>query len=153
MQRVVWTRYPTLLLSEPANANPITDFEIRAVNRANIIAAREQFGFESMTGFEQSADRVGYRHYMAFEGTRPIASAALVQFERIGYLTYAQTAESARERGAQTALIVRRCEDARRLGCTSIVSQTLTMLERSFANLQRCGFREIYEQEVYEGRT
>jgi hypothetical protein len=153
MQRVVWTRYPTVVLSEPANVNPNTDFEIRMVNRAQIVAAREQFGFRSMEGFEQSAGRPGFSHYLAFEGARPIASAALVQFERIGYLTYAQTNESDRERGAQSALIVRRCEDARRLGCTSIVSQTLTMLERSFANLQRCGFREVYEQEVYEGRA
>ncbi len=153
MQRVVWTRYPTLTLSEPANVNPITDFEVRTVNRAQIAAAREQFGFQSMEGFEQSAGRAGFHHYLAFDGVRPIASAALVQFERIGYLTYAQTSESDRERGAHSALIVRRSEDARRLGCTCVVSQTLTMLERSFANLQRCGFRELYEQEVYEGRA
>ncbi|MEO8062268.1 MAG: hypothetical protein ABI821_05935 [Pseudomonadota bacterium] len=153
MQRVVWTRYPTLTLSEPANVNPITDFTIRTVNRAQIVAAREQFGFEPMAGFEQSADRAGFRHYLAFEGPRPIASAALVQFERIGYLTYAQTNEADRERGAQSALIVRRSEDARRLGCTCIATQTLTMLERSLSNLQRCGFREVYEQEVYEGRA
>jgi hypothetical protein len=153
MQRVVWTRYPTLTLSEPANVNPTTDFEIRTVNRAQIVAAREQFGFQSMEGFEQSAGRAGFLHYLAFDGARPVASAALVQFERIGYLTHAQTSESDRERGAHCALIVRRSEDARRLGCTCIVSQTLTMLERSFANLQRCGFRELYEQEVYEGRA
>ena len=153
MQRVVWTRYPTLTLREPANVNPTTDFEIRTVHRAQIVAAREQFGFQPMEGFEASAGRAGYTHYLAFDGVRPIASAALVQFERIGYLTYAQTNESDRGRGAQSALIVRRSEDARRLGCTSIVSQTLTMLERSLANLQRCGFRELYEQEVYEGRT
>jgi hypothetical protein len=39
---------------------------------------------------------------------------------------------------------------AQAMGCTHIVSQTLTMLEDSFANLQRCGFREVYEQEVFE---
>jgi len=39
---------------------------------------------------------------------------------------------------------------ARALCCTQIVSQTLTMLADSFANLQRAGFREIYEQEVFE---
>jgi len=153
MQRVVWTRYPTLTLSEPADVNPDTGFEIRTVDRAQIAAARNQFGFQSMEGFEQSAGRAGFRHYLVFDGVRPIASAALVEFERIGYLTYAQTNETDRIRGAQCALIVRRSEDARRLGCTSIVSQTLTMLERSFANLRRCGFRELYEQEVYEGRT
>jgi hypothetical protein len=39
---------------------------------------------------------------------------------------------------------------ARALGCAQIVSQTLTILANSFANLQRAGFREIYEQEVFE---
>jgi hypothetical protein len=73
MQRVVWTRYPTLTLIEPARVSPGSGFEIR--------------------------------------------------------------------------------EAARRLGCTTIVSQTLTLLERSLANLRRCGFREVYEQEVYEGHV
>ena len=80
---------------------------------------------------------------------QPIAVAALVCFERTGYLTYAGTVASARRRGAQTALILRRIEDAQRLGCSLIVSQTLTMLRESLANLQKCGFREVYEQEVY----
>jgi hypothetical protein len=43
-----------------------------------------------------------------------------------------------------------RIEKAQELGCTLIVSQTLTMLKDSYANLQRVGFEEVYEQEVYE---
>jgi L-amino acid N-acyltransferase YncA len=153
LERVVWTRYPTVALRAPAEMFPRSAFEIRTVNHDEVAAAREQFGLVTMTGFEESVGRDGFHHYMAFDAGRPIATAALVQFEDIGYLTYAHTSESDRRRGAQTALIARRIEDARNLGCTHVISQTLTMLKSSFANLQRCGFREIYDQEVYELRT
>jgi hypothetical protein len=42
------------------------------------------------SGFEESAGRDGFHHYMAFDAGRPIATAALVQFEDVGYLTNAQ---------------------------------------------------------------
>jgi GNAT superfamily N-acetyltransferase len=103
-----------------------------------------------MDGYAESVGREGFHHYMAFDSSQPVAVAALVRFEDIGYLTYASTVESFRRRGAQSALIAHRVTQARALGCTQIVSQTLTMLADSFANLQRAGFREIYEQEVFE---
>ena len=70
----------------------------------------------------------------------------------LGYLTFAGTVKSERRRGAQSALIAHRVAVAQALGCTRIVSRTLTMLEDSLANLQRGGFREVFEQEVYEYR-
>src|SRR5438552_1411116 len=149
LKRVRWTRYPTLSRVQ-AEIPPRSTFEIRRVSRADVSAAREQFGLVTMAGFEESAGRDGFHHYMAFDAGRPIASAALVQFEDVGYLTNAHTSEPDRRRGAQSALIARRIEDARNLGCAHVNSQTLTMLESSFSNLQRHGFREIYDQEVYE---
>jgi GNAT superfamily N-acetyltransferase len=62
----------------------------------------------------------------------------------------AATAESHRRRGAQQALIATRLERAERLGCAIEVSETLYMLEHSWRNLQRAGFQEAYEKEVYE---
>ena len=62
----------------------------------------------------------------------------------------AATAESHRQRGAQQALIAARIEQAERIGCSILVSETLTMLEHSLRNLQRAGFQEVYEKEVYE---
>jgi N-acetylglutamate synthase-like GNAT family acetyltransferase len=151
--RVTWTRYPTLLHAATPTLLPQTDLEIRQVNAAEIAQTRPLLGAAMMDGYFATAGKRGFLHYMAFDESQPIAVAALVEVERIGYLTYAVTNASARRRGAQTALILRRIEDARRLGCTQIVSQTLTMLRESFANLQRCGFREVYEQEVYERNT
>ena len=41
-------------------------------------------------------------------------------------------------------------EQAERLGCAVLVSETLSMLEHSYRNLRRAGFEEIYDKEVYE---
>lgn len=149
---VPWTRYPTLLhMAEPAIA-ATTSFEIREANRNESVLAHESLGKGLMDGFLQTAGREGFHHYLVLENSQTVAAAVLVRWEAIGYLTYAGTIESARRRGAQSALIARRVADARALGCKYVVSQTLTMLKESFANLQRAGFREIYEQEVYEWR-
>lgn len=149
LEKVSWTRYPALLRA-PAAMTSLAPFEIRKVDREEVAVAREQFGLVTMPGFAETAGRDGFHHYIAFDAGRPIASAALAHFEDIGYLTYAHTSEADRRRGAQLALIARRITDASQLGCTHVISQTLTMLESSFANLQRSGFREIFEQEVYE---
>ena len=87
---------------------------------------------------------------MAFDGARPVAIAALAVFEDLGYLFAAATKESDRKRGAQQALIAKRIERAQQSGCAVVVSETLSILEHSLRNLQRPGFREIYEKEVYE---
>jgi hypothetical protein len=59
------------------------------------------------------------------------------------------TAEGDRRRGAQQALIAARVDLAKRLGADIIVSETITNLTSSLANLQRAGFRTVYETEVY----
>jgi GNAT superfamily N-acetyltransferase len=87
---------------------------------------------------------------MAFDGKRPVAIAAPCVFEDLGYLMAAATVESHRQRGAQQALIAKRLDRAERIGCAIAVSETLYMLEHSWRNLQRAGFREAYEKEVYE---
>ena len=148
--KVPWTRYPTLV---HAGAEPPRDFSpisVREVGRREIESAGSGLADVMMSGFGESVGREGFHHYMAFEGDRPIAVAALAVFEDLGYLTHAATEEAFRRRGAQSALIAHRVAQARAFGCTHIVSQTLTMLADSFANLQRAGFREIYEQEVFE---
>jgi len=148
--KVPWTRYPTLVHNGdpvPPNPGPLV---VREVGSREIASAGSGLADVMMSGFAESAGREGFHHYMAFEGERPIAVAALAIFEDVGYLTHAATEEAFRRRGAQSALIAHRVAQARALGCAHVVSQTLTMLADSFANLQRAGFREIYEQEVFE---
>jgi len=100
--------------------------------------------------YERSLGKEGFTHFMAFDGVRPMAVGALAVFERLGYLTTAVTAEGDRGRGAHSALIAARIAKARELGCTALAVETLTILERSLRNLERAGFRVVYEKEVYE---
>jgi GNAT superfamily N-acetyltransferase len=150
LSRPRWTAYPTLCREGHAPVQFRTDLAIREVNMAEIAAAHEQLGETLWPEYARSAGRDNFFHYMAFDGTRPVAVAALCMFEDLGYLTAARTAESHRKRGAQQALIAARIKQAERLGCPILVSETLTMLEHSLRNLQRAGFREVYEKEVYE---
>jgi GNAT superfamily N-acetyltransferase len=120
------------------------------VSATEIEAARDQLGDTSWREYTETAGMQDFFHYMAFDGNRPVAIAALCLFEDLGYLMAASTAETHRKRGAQQALIAKRVERAEQIGCATLVSETLTMLEHSLRNLQRAGFQEMYEKEVHE---
>jgi GNAT superfamily N-acetyltransferase len=149
LSRVPYVRYPTLLREGNAPARFSTDLDVREVTPAEIASSQEQLGETLWPGYVHSAGKDGFFHYMAFDGARPVAIALLAVFEDIAYLLSASTAEADRRRGAQQALIAARLARAERLGCAIAVSETLNILEHSLRNLQRAGFREAYEKEVY----
>ena len=150
LARIRRTGYPTLCRNASSRLEFTTDLEVREVNAIEIEAACDQLGETLWPEYANSAGRDGFFHYMAFDGTRPVAIAALGIFEDLGCLMAAATAESDRKRGAQQALIAKRIERAEQQGCSMLVSETLYMLEHSYRNLQRAGFVEAYEKEVYE---
>jgi GNAT superfamily N-acetyltransferase len=150
LSRVRRSGYPTLYRNGPAPAPFKTDLEVRQVGADDITGSSEQLGETLWPEYARSAGQQGFFHYMAFDGARTVAIAALCVFEDIGHLMAAATVESHRQRGAQQALIAKRVERAEQLGCSSLVSETLYMLEHACRNLQRAGFREAYEKEVYE---
>jgi L-amino acid N-acyltransferase YncA len=153
-ERNRWVKYPTFAhdgTAEPAQVR--TDLEIKEVSAAEVAAASDRLGEAMWPDYARSAGKDGCYHYMAFDGARPVAHAALYAFEDIGYLAMASTAQDDRRRGAQQALIARRIAKARDLGCPVLVSETLSLLEGSLRNLRRAGFREIYEKEVYEWKA
>jgi GNAT superfamily N-acetyltransferase len=150
LSRIRRTGYPTLCRIGHAPVQFNTDLEIREVGADEIAAAREPLGETLWPDFVRTAGQPGCFHYMAFDGKRPVAIAAPCVFEDLGYLMAAATVESHRQRGAQQALIAKRLDRAERIGCAIAVSETLYMLEHSWRNLQRAGFREAYENEVYE---
>jgi GNAT superfamily N-acetyltransferase len=151
LSRIRRTGYPTLCrCTSSAPVQFRTDLEVRQVSADQIEAARDQLGETLWPEYANSAGRDSFFHYMAFDGTRPVAIAALCIFEDLGYLMAAATVESHRRRGAQQALIAKRIERAEQQACSILVSETLYMLEHSYRNLQRAGFREAYEKEVYE---
>ena len=149
LSRVRWVRYPTLLRDVAAPVSFSTDLDIREVTPQEIAAAQKPLGKALWPEYVRSAGREGFFHYMAFHGVRPVAIASLAVFEDMAYLLSASTREEDRRRGAQQALIAARLARAARLGCTIQVSETLNILEHSLRNLQRAGFREVYEKEVY----
>jgi hypothetical protein len=144
-----WTGYPTLVRSPHGAFHARTELTIRQVDADEIAAARTALGDTMSPEYARSAGRENFFHYMAFDGARPVAVAALCVFEDIGYLTGAGTAAGHRQRGAQQALIARRIDKAEEIGSATLVSETLTMLEHSHRNLQRAGFRDAYDKEVY----
>ena len=147
--RIRRTGYPTLCRERRVPPHFKTDLDVRQVGPNDIAASRERLGETLWPEYVTSAGKQGFFHYMAFDGSRPVAIAALCMFEDIGYLMAAATAEGDRRRGAQQALIAKRVEQAEQLGCALLVSETLYMLEHSYRNLQRAGFEEAYEKEVY----
>ena len=58
-----------------------TDLEIREVSVEQIEAARDQLGDTLWPEYVRSAGSDGFFHYMAFDGERPVAIAALCVFE------------------------------------------------------------------------
>jgi GNAT superfamily N-acetyltransferase len=153
-ERNRWVKYPTLVHdATAATAQGRTDLEIKEVSAAEVAAASDRLGETMWPDYARSAGKDGCYHYMAFDRARPVAIAALYAFEDIGYLAMASTAEPDRRRGAQQALIARRIDKARELGCAIVVSETLSVLEGSLRNLRRAGFREIYDKEVYEWKS
>jgi GNAT superfamily N-acetyltransferase len=144
------TGYPTLCRSAGSPLHFRTDLEVREVSAEEIVAARDQLGQTMWPEYARPAGKPGFFHYLAYDGRCPVAIAALAIFEDLGYLMAAATVESHRKRGAQQALIARRIERAEQIGCSMLVSETLYMIEHSYRNLQRAGFQDVYEKEVYE---
>jgi len=97
--------------------------------------------------------RPGWRHYLAFDGGDAVATAALFVRGDVGWLGIAGTLPNARRRGAQGALMQRRLNDGRALGCRSFVTETAQDTpERpnpSFHNMLRLGFQLVYNRPNY----
>jgi hypothetical protein len=97
--------------------------------------------------------RPGWHHYLAFDGEEPVASAALFVRGEVGWLGIAGTLPSARRRGAQGALMARRLNDGRALGCRWFVTETgedrPDRPNPSFHNMMRLGFDLAYQRPNY----
>lgn len=90
--------------------------------------------------------RPGWFCYVAYDGDRPAGGGALFVHENAGWLGFAATVEEFRGRGAQSAILAARIEEARRRGCRSLSTETGELEEgrpsNSYRNIRRAGFRE-----------
>jgi GNAT superfamily N-acetyltransferase len=97
--------------------------------------------------------RPGWRHYLAFDGETPVATAALFVRDGIGWLGEAGTLPAARGRGGQSALLARRITDAAALGCRQLVVETGDDRpddpNPSTHNVRRAGFQLAYRRPNY----
>jgi GNAT superfamily N-acetyltransferase len=97
--------------------------------------------------------RPGWRHYMAFDGVKPVATAALFVWRDMAWLDFAATLADYRGRGAQSGLLARRISDAASLGCSELVVETAEETPQrgapSYCNVLRFGFQLAYTRPNY----
>jgi GNAT superfamily N-acetyltransferase len=98
-------------------------------------------------------DRPGWSCYVAYDETDPAGAGALYVHEGIGWLGFGATLPDFRGRGAQSAILAARIEQARRLGCRIVTTETGELDEgrpsSSYRNIVRAGFRERGVRENY----
>jgi GNAT superfamily N-acetyltransferase len=89
----------------------------------------------------------GWHVYVATEGSRIVAAAVLFVHERVGYLAAAATGRPYRGLGIHDALIARRAQVARALGCDLLVTETGTPVpgepSPSLDNMLSQGFARV----------
>ncbi len=97
--------------------------------------------------------RPGGGVYVAYDGDRPIAGAALFQRDREAWLGIDATHPDHRGKGAQKALMARRIADALAEGCREIVSETGVAVagqpNPSYDNMLRSGLTVAYLRDNY----
>jgi ribosomal protein S18 acetylase RimI-like enzyme len=103
--------------------------------------------------FSKTVGQPGYRHYFALDGETPVAAASLYVNRDSASLAMAATLEGYQGRGAQSALLTRRIQDAREMGCRHLFSETAEDTPNndspSFRNLRRYGFKLAYLRPNY----
>jgi len=97
--------------------------------------------------------RPGWSCYVAYDRDGPAGAGALYVHERTGWLGFGATLPQFRGRGAQSAILAARIEDARRQGCTSVSTETGALAEgrpsSSYRNIVRAGFKEAGVRQNY----
>jgi hypothetical protein len=112
---------------------------------------------EIMPWVELSVGRAGWSHYIALDGDAPVAIGVLYVEGGVGWLGWGGTLASHRGRGAQSALIARRIEDARAQDCEWLTVETADDTPEkpnpSFRNVARAGFRLLYRRPSFAHLT
>ena len=92
----------------------------------------------------------GWRHFLAWDGTTPVAIAATFIADDGAWFGVTGTLPAYRRRGAQLALLATRIEAVREAGCPLITVETgADSREKpnpSYHNVARAGFRIAYER-------
>lgn len=144
--------------AEPA-ASIATDLSVTQVSSGQ----RDLFAEVVTAGFGMPAawrplvantvGRARWHHYLAWSRSEPVAGAALFVEGAVGWLGVASTVRDARRRGAQSALMARRIEDGRALGCRWFATETGEETEArpnpSYRNMMRAGFTVVHHRQNF----
>lgn len=98
--------------------------------------------------FNSTVGSPGWKHYFAFFGDTPVATAGLRMHRGFAWNCLASTLSEFRGRGVQLALLNRRIHDAAEAGCEWIVAEAFAD-SSSLRNQQRAGFEIAYERPNY----
>lgn len=154
LKRFTRARYPVLARHAATLPPPETTFTVRRFDRK-----RDAARFRNYPNPEMSKRILapktpkGMETYLAWDGDDPVAMGSLFVHRGLGYLHTAGTLESHRGRGAQSALIAARINRAAELGCDWVMSETVSVLKTSMANLERQGFEVVFWKKVFERPT
>jgi GNAT superfamily N-acetyltransferase len=90
--------------------------------------------------------RPGWSCYVAYDAEAPAGAGALFVEGAVGWLGFGATLPDYRGRGAQSAILAARIEDARQQGCRTVTTETGELEDgrpsNSYRNIVRAGFRE-----------
>lgn len=122
----------------------------RALEAGALVA--EAFGFPDALGRWMAAvvGRDGWQMYGAFDGETLAGVGGFYVHGDAAWLGMAATRASHRGRGGQSALIARRIDEARALGCRWLTTETAADTPEkpnpSTHNMRRLGFRDAYRR-------
>jgi hypothetical protein len=116
------------------------------------------FGLPEATApwFAALADRPGWNAYLAFDGTRPVAAAAMFINGDRAWLGIDATLVDARGRGGQSGLIARRLKDGLSSGVIGFTAETgyppagQEADFKSYRNYLKAGFAMAYIRQNYK---
>jgi GNAT superfamily N-acetyltransferase len=148
----------TLRGDQPVPSVP-SDLTVRPL----LTADAATFGDVAIGGFEMPAPfaplfagvvgKPGWHTYLAYDGDEPVATAGMYVDGEVAWLGMGSTLPSHRRHGAQGALLARRVEDGREMGCRWFVTETGAedpeKPNGSLRNMLRVGFEIVYFRQNY----
>ena len=134
-----------------------TDLRLRRIDAshagdfARIAAAAFDFSPAFRPVIAALLEAPGWQVFMAFDGDTAAGTGALYTCDRLAYLDFGATHPDFRQRGAQTASLRLRLQEALAAGCESVVTMTGEAVpgdkQHSYRNIERAGFRAAYLRE------
>jgi hypothetical protein len=118
----------------------------------DLVGAQMGVPEELRYGIVSTMGEPGWHFYFAVIDDQPVAGAAMFIEREGAWLGLAGTLSEYRNRGAQTALLLRRMQDAKRAGCRWISSEAFPEAgapNPSLRNMKRLGLRELYQRPWY----